>query len=123
MKRVNFSAATLALTLSMTLALGAGPASAHSKKEATEPADGAVIDAAPETIAMTFDMPLRVTMITLTDAAGTEHPLTRSDDMQAVRDFRALPPVLAAGDYTVKWRGLANDGHPMQGEFSFEVMD
>lgn len=48
-------------------------------------------------IAMTFDMPLRVTLITLTDGAGVQHALTRSDDMQCDSDFNALPPMLAAG--------------------------
>ena len=42
--------------------------------------------------------------------------------MEPEREFRAIPAaVLSDGDYTVTWRGLAADGHPMQGEFHFTV--
>ena len=35
-----------------------------------EPADGAVVDASPTTIAMRFDEPMRITKVTLTDSTG-----------------------------------------------------
>ena len=42
--------------------------------------------------------------------------------MDAVTEFRALPPSdLPDGAYTVDWRGLSSDGHPMQGTFSFTI--
>lgn len=110
-----------AAMLGLTLALSAGNAIAHSKGEATQPTDGAVLEASPEMIGMTFDMPMRVTLLSLTDQDATEHELTRTDNMQPVREFSAAPPVLPAGQYKVEWRGLADDGHPMQGTFSFEI--
>lgn len=112
---------TQAAILVLTLASSAGSAIAHSKKEATQPADGAVLEASPEVIGMTFDMPMRVTLLSLTDQDATEHEMTRTDNMQPVSEFIAAPPVLAAGHYKVEWRGLAGDGHPMQGSFSFEI--
>jgi methionine-rich copper-binding protein CopC len=113
---------TLAAALfTAALALGAAPINAHSTKEATHPADGAVLTAAPDRIAMTFDMPMRVTLITLTDQDGSGHALTRTDNMQPVTDFTAQPPALPAGQYTIEWRGLAGDGHAMQGAFGFEI--
>lgn len=93
----------------------------HSTKQATRPADGAVLTASPEMIGMTFDMPMRVTLISLKDQDGTEHALTRQDNMEPVSVFDAVPPTLPIGSYRVEWRGLAEDGHPMQGTFSFEV--
>jgi len=119
MKRLRPTTALFALAL----AVGAGQLDAHSKKEATVPADGSVIAASPEAISMTFDMPLRVTLITLTDQTGAEHTLTRSDNMQPVSNFSAQTPELPAGRYNVAWRGLAVDGHPMQGEFGFEIAE
>lgn len=110
-----------ALVVAVTLA--AGSVAAHSKKQATVPADGAVLSTAPETITMKFDMPLRVTLITLRDDAGTGHALGRTDNMQPVSDFSATAPALVAGKYTVEWRGLAADGHPMQGQFSFDIAE
>lgn len=96
---------------------------AHSTKEATIPADGSVLTAAPEVIAMEFDMPMRVTTVTLTDQSGNEYALTRSDAMEMVTDFRAQTPSLPAGTYRIDWRGLAEDGHAMQGSFRFELRD
>lgn len=110
-----------AAMLVLTLALSAGNAMAHSKKEATQPANGAVLETSPEVIGMTFDMPMRVTLLSLIDQDAKEHALTRTDNMQPVSEFVAAPPVLPAGQYKVEWRGLAGDGHPMQGTFSFEI--
>jgi copper resistance protein C len=110
-----------AVVLATAMVLGAQRADAHSKKEATQPADGAVLEMPPSAITMRFGMPMRVTLISLTDQDGTAHDLTRTDNMQPVREFSATPPALPTGQYTVAWRGLAADGHPMQGAFSFEV--
>jgi methionine-rich copper-binding protein CopC len=107
--------------LALLLAFPTGSADAHAKKQATAPADGSVLQASPDAIAMNFDMPMRVTLISLTDQDGREHDLARSDDMQPVSAFSAAPPALPAGQYKVEWRGLAADGHPMQGTFHFEI--
>lgn len=117
MKQTIMSAAIIAISL----VFGTQSAEAHSKKDGTQPADGAVLEAPPSAIAMRFDMPMRLTLISLTDQDGTAHDLTRTDNMQPVSEFSATPPVLPAGQYTVEWRGLAADGHPMQGAFSFEI--
>jgi methionine-rich copper-binding protein CopC len=111
----------LAAIVALSLAFAPPNANAHSKKEATEPADGAVLETSPAAISMRFDMPMRVTLISLTDQDGVAHNVTRSDNMQPVSEFSAEPPVLPAGQYKVEWRGLAADGHPMQGTFSFEI--
>lgn len=103
--------------------LAATPLLAHSKKETTSPADGAVLEAAPESIEMTFDSPMRITMVRLTDAGGADVELERSDGMAPVTQFEAVPAALLPGAYIVEWRGLSGDGHPMQGSFSFEIAD
>lgn len=94
---------------------------AHSTKENTTPSDGAVLPVAPDLIAMTFDHPMRITMVRLTDADGNEFEITRSDGAAPVTVFRAAPAALGAGTYTVEWRGLAGDGHAMKGSFAFEI--
>ena len=101
--------------------LAAGAAFAHSEQEATFPVDGAVLSVAPDVVSMTFDTPIRVTMIRLTGATGGTFELERSDGMEPVTEFRATPPPLPAGVYIVEWRGLSADGHPVKGRFSFEI--
>jgi methionine-rich copper-binding protein CopC len=107
--------------LVLALGFGAQDAVAHAKKETTQPADGIVLDASPPTIGMTFDKPMRVTLVSLTDADGRTFELSRTDNMQPFSEFSAAPPRLPMGRYLIKWRGLAADGHPMQGGFSFEI--
>lgn len=114
-------ATSLAVIAALALAFAPPGANAHSKKEATEPADGAVLEMSPPTISMRFDMPLRVTLVSLTDQDGAAHDVVRSDNMQPVSEFGVAPPALPAGQYKVEWRGLAADGHPMQGTFGFEI--
>ena len=116
-KRIRHGRALLPLLL--TFATGA--AFAHSKSEVTFPADGAVLAASPDVVSMRFDAPMRITLISLTSETGGTFDLGRSDGMQPVTDFRATTPVLPDGRYTVDWRGLSPDGHPMKCRFSFEV--
>ena len=107
--------------LSVLVFLATGTAFAHSKQELTYPEDGAVLPAPPDIVSMTFDAPMRITLIRLTGEAGGTFDLERSDGIRPVTDFRATPPVLPNGRYTVDWRGLSQDGHPMKCRFSFEV--
>ena len=99
----------------------AGAAFAHSKREVTVPHDGAVLASPPDVVSIAFDAPMRITVIRLKSEAGDTFELERSDDMRPVTDFRAIPPALPNGRYTVEWRGLSADGHAMKGRFSFEV--
>ncbi len=110
---------TLAL---LVLAATATGALARSKAEQTMPANEATV-AMVKAIEMRFDDPMHVTAITLTGPDG-DVSIERETGIDAVTEFRALPPAgLPDGAYTVDWRGLSSDGHPMQGTFSFEIAD
>jgi methionine-rich copper-binding protein CopC len=109
------------VVLAAALVLAAASARAHSEKEAVVPAADATLAETPSEIAMTFDQPMRIARITLTDADGRRFELERGDGMQPVRAFSAAPEALPPGDYTVEWRGLASDGHTMSGAWSFRV--
>jgi methionine-rich copper-binding protein CopC len=112
----------LIASLAAALALAVcGGALAHSKKETTVPADGARLDAPPAVIAMEFDAPMRITLVSLTEATGGEVELAPVTGPRPATRFEATPPPLGPGDYRVDWRGLAEDGHPMEGGFSFTV--
>lgn len=111
----------LGLAIAATL-LGAA-AFAHSEKEGTTPVDGAQLTETPEMIHMVFNDPMRITMVRLVNADGTEMPVERGTGLEPSLEFHAEPEPLAPGRYTVEWRGLAADGHAMQGSFSFELID
>lgn len=111
----------LGLTIAATLLSGA--AFAHSEKEGTTPVDGAQLTETPEMIHMVFDDPMRITMVRLVNADGAEMPMERGTGLEPSFEFHAEPEPLAPGSYTVEWRGLASDGHAMQGSFSFELFE
>ena len=109
-------------TASIALALSSmDSAVAHSRNETTIPADGATLRTAPEMIVMTFNRPIRITMIELKNADGDEISLERSGGMAPVTRVEATPVPLSSGSYSVQWRGLAADGHPMSCRFTFDV--
>ena len=116
--RVLLRAPAIVMALGM---FAAGAAFAHSEQEATIPADGAVLSDPPEVVGMSFDAPIRITTVRLFDATGNAFALERSDEMEPVVEFRATPSPLPKGLYTVEWRGLSADGHPVKGRFSFEI--
>ncbi|MEX1234506.1 MAG: copper resistance CopC family protein [Roseovarius sp.] len=106
----------------IALAVVASGAQAHSMSEETIPADAATV-LSVEVIELRFDDPMRITAITLTGPNG-ELAIERETGMDPVKEFRALPPAdLPDGAYKVNWRGMASDGHPMQGAFGFTLAD
>lgn len=106
----------------VALLASATAASAHSRSAATVPADGATVAEVPQ-FSIDFDAPMRVTAFQLTSGDETLE-VQRETGMVPVTEFRAAPAApLGPGDYRIEWRGLSEDGHPMQGAFSFTVAE
>jgi copper resistance protein C len=95
------------------------PAEAHTTLTSSSPAKGATVTS-PAQIRLTFADPVRFTGVVVTDAHGGHH---ESGKAQAVDNHvtEAVAGPLAAGAYTVGWRVVAPDGHPVTGEFGFTV--
>ena len=98
----------------------AGPAAAHDAAESTSPAQGASVPAPPEQVSVTFNKnPLGMgASISIKDAAGAEwaEGAVEIVDNVASRKVRAGAP---AGQYTVAWRVVSSDSHPIEGTFVF----
>ncbi|WP_298362282.1 copper resistance protein CopC [uncultured Litoreibacter sp.] len=108
--------------LSLAVIVAPALAFAHSKSEATTPANGATVTEVPE-LSMRFDDPMRIISVTLTSPDG-DVEIERETSMDPATEFRALPSEeLPPGNYRFDWRGMASDGHPMQGSFSFTVTE
>lgn len=102
-----------------------GAAGAHAVLESTQPARGAQLARAPDQVTLRFDEPVEVQLgaVRVFDAGGREvqagsatHPGGRQDTI-AVRLGRALP----AGGYTVTYRVISADSHPVSGGLVFQV--
>ena len=104
------------------LALGCVAASAHATLVRSEPADGAILDQAPQRLVLTFNEPVSPLVLRLIAADGTATPLdgvTLADQTVTVD----LPPALGDGGYVASWRVVSGDGHPIGGSVVFSVGD
>lgn len=116
------SAALAALAVVATLA-PSRPAFAHAGLDATTPAANSVLDEAPAAIVLDFDENIDITLaeIRLFRGDAREVPLdepTRGVDASIV----TVPlPQLSADVYAVVWHVASDDGHVVDGAFSFQI--
>ncbi|WP_432932942.1 copper resistance CopC family protein [Microbispora sp. CA-135349] len=97
----------------------AAPASAHDSLKKSTPAANAVVSGL-EKIELQFSAHVSFPTVLLHDAAGRrfESGTPRVDDSTVVE---AVAGPLPQGSYTIAWRVVSSDGHPIQGEIPFVV--
>jgi len=113
-------AASLAVAGSLALAVGA---SGHASLLTSSPEDGASLDVAPEDVRFTFSEELFAELIEVSvlDAAGdlvmaTEAEQTPPPGTDVIVPWPSdLPP----GEYSVAFRVVSADGHPVTGRITF----
>ncbi len=110
----------LALLTAALLAVTPVAASAHDTLTDSSPRDGEVLPA-PTELLLTFSGEISP-VGTAVELTGPDGPAPTGDP---VVDGRVVTvPVtgdLVPGAYTVAWRVTSGDGHPISGEFGFEV--
>lgn len=112
---------TLAILCTVALLLAAPPLWAHAQQEGTYPEHASIIEGSPEKIAVWFDHAMRLTLFEVTGPDGRVALDSRPGRDMRMR-FETTPAnPLPPGEYTVRWRGLAEDGHAMFDEFYFTV--
>jgi copper transport protein len=109
----------------LVLMVGTGSASAHAALLATVPGQGAVVATMPSAVSLTFSEPVVVA------PAGVqvfEPDGARIDDGQAIHlgsgatvGVRLVAHQSPPGTYTVAWRVISADSHPVAGAFTFSV--
>ncbi|WP_033285577.1 copper resistance CopC/CopD family protein [Streptomyces sp. NRRL F-525] len=113
-------------SLLVLLLLGtAGTASAHAALESTDPADGSVLKSAPRTVTLTFSESVAL----LDDSFRVYDPDNRRVKTSSAHHAKdagdtasvTLPAKLGTGTYTVAWRVVSADSHPVSGAFTFSI--
>jgi copper transport protein len=112
-------------TVLVLLLFSGAPASAHAALRTTDPDDGSVVGQAPRSVTLTFTESVGL----LDDSfrvfgpdqrrvhtGEAQHADGRSDTARV-----GLPGKLAQGTYTVAWRVVSADSHPVSGAFTFSV--
>ncbi|MCH2096614.1 MAG: copper resistance protein CopC [Rhodobacteraceae bacterium] len=94
---------------------------AHSRIDTSVPAHGAVLAEAPAEVSFSFTQSIRLTQVELTYAERDAVTLDLDGQKRFDRKFALPLQSMGAGTYRIEWRGLAKDGHAMQGELTFMV--
>ncbi|WBB77026.1 copper resistance protein CopC [Micromonospora sp. WMMD1128] len=116
--------ATLAVVLTALLLAPAAPAAAHNSLQAATPAQDARLTAAPTTVTLRFAQRLNpeFTTIVLSNADGRKVP-TGAPTVDGTAGRVTIDGPLPNGAYTVAYRVVSADGHPVQGSYRFTVAD
>jgi copper transport protein len=108
----------------IVLILTATAASAHAVLESTNPSPNTNVATSPKAVTLTFSEHVDVrsdairlfdSSLSAIDIGSTKHVAGKGDEVTA-----SLPK-LKKGLYTVAWRAISADSHPVQGAFTFGV--
>ena len=119
MKR-TLAAGILALSMLGLGAVFAPAIQAHSDLVSSDPADGATLDAPPASVSFTFNedlLPDFVRVIATSPAGVTSDlPLTSVEGSTVTAEW---PTAAEGGEWTVNYRVVSPDGHPIEGAITF----
>ena len=115
--------AIAAFSLVLLSFIGVPAASAHTEIDHTTPGDGSSVAAGTQTISVVFtDKILNLdnsSEVVIAAADGSEVPTSCIEVKDKSIQVEAF--LGSEGDYKVTWRTVAEDGHPISGNFGFTV--
>ncbi|MGV3246512.1 copper resistance CopC family protein [Rothia nasimurium] len=117
---------TLMATAALAAAslLGMNPATAHDELVSTNPTDGATLTEAPASLELTYSGDIMdvdgANQVRVTNAAG-ESVTDGDPEVDGTVVTQDLATAAADDTYTVTWRVVSSDGHPIQGTFTYTV--
>ncbi|RAN94083.1 copper resistance CopC family protein [Micromonospora noduli] len=119
---VRLGAAVLAVLVAVLIP--GSPAWAHNSLRTATPARDATVPSTPTEVTLEFMQRLdpAFTTIVLTDAAKRKLP-TGEPVVTGAKSTVQVTDTLPNGTYTVAYRVVSVDGHPVQGSYPFTVAD
>jgi methionine-rich copper-binding protein CopC len=101
----------------------ATPAFAHDVLVGSSPVAGATLSTGPAEVRFDFNAPVRQgpNTITVVGPGGTHWERTANATVAGNSVSTAVAPLGAAGGYTVSYRIISADGHPVTGEIRFTL--
>ncbi|TQR87679.1 copper resistance protein CopC [Mycobacterium hodleri] len=116
----TIAAALIALALSSA---GVGIAAAHTALVSSDPAKDANLSTAPTAVVLTFSEDINPAFATVVvKSADGSNWVGESPQVDGPRLTAAVGPGrLATGEYTVGYRVVSTDGHPVTGSYTFTI--
>ncbi len=112
------------LAASLLLAFSAAPARAHTELLSSDPAAGSIIQEWPAEISLTFNEDLitvgdeKSNFLVVNNAVGDQ--ISADDEVLTGSQIKvSLDPNTITGPVLVYYRVVSADGHPVEGEYSF----
>ena len=109
-------------SLAALLGPAAGRVQAHAVLTGSSPGDGATLDTAPSRVVLVFDENVQTQFADIVVTAPDGARISTGD--AAVTDNKVtatVGPPTVKGDYTVAWRVVSDDGHPVVGQFTYTL--
>ncbi|MEW2399303.1 copper resistance CopC family protein [Streptomyces sp. NPDC046862] len=122
-RAVRTAARVLVLPTALAaLAVPAPPAAAHTGLDTSSPGANATLAGLPPRVTLTFSdsMTERYAKVAVTGPDGTS-AAAGEPQVSGKTVTLALAPARSAGRYTVGYRVVSADGHPVSGAYSFTV--
>ena len=94
---------------------------AHSPLDGTTPTNEAIVTEMPTEVLMDFKGNIRLTRVSITHANKHSMDMDLGEQTAFTQEFALPMHDMGAGVYVVEWRGLGDDGHALNGTFSFTV--
>lgn len=113
--------AMLLAGLALLLGTSPAPAFAHAQLLSITPADGAVLEQAPETVELLFNEPVGLVDGAIRLFPDEGAPVILEAQTRDHSVVVALPARLADGTYALSYRIVSADGHPVGGATIFHV--
>mgnify|MGYP002653555973 CR=1 FL=1 len=115
-------AATAILALAAMLATMvtlASPAAAHARLEASSPKDGSTLTATPPEVMLRFNEPVKDGLNQVSVKSGSTDVTDGDLELAGNTVYQPLKTDIDAGDYTITYKVVSADGHPISGSVKF----
>ena len=120
-RRLLATVPLLAAVVGVLLVLAAAPASAHAVLVSTSPASGSTIPTPPPGITLTFDEAVRPPAYIVVTGPGGVRADVGAARIQGANVTTALRRTVSAGTYSVAYRVVSDDGHPVEATFTYTI--
>lgn len=112
--------AFLGLTaLLAAMVITAAPADAHARLESSSPSDGSTLTATPPEVMLRFNEPIKEGLNEVSVTTGSTDVADGEIDVEGQSVYQPIALDMKPGTYTVKYKVVSADGHPVSGTFTF----